>query len=114
MKHDGRIAYKTICAAKGGDTTAIKEILRHYERYIIHFCRRVFYDEHRVPHEVLDENRKKQIESSISTPWFSTMIQNVVPKGRRWRQNEFVILSKRTCLVRCAFTGWQACAGTPG
>ena len=63
MEIKGYITYETICAAKGGDTAALKEILHHYERYILHFCRRVFYDEHGTPHEVLDENRKKQIES---------------------------------------------------
>ena len=40
MERNGRIAYETIQAAKNGDTEAIDKILRHYERYILHFCRR--------------------------------------------------------------------------
>ena len=39
MEHNGRIAYETIVAAKNGDTEAICEILRHYERYICHFAK---------------------------------------------------------------------------
>ena len=63
MERNGRIAYETIQAAKNGDTEAIDEILHHYERYILHFCRRTLYDEQGVPHEVVDENRRKQIEA---------------------------------------------------
>lgn len=81
MKHDGRIAYETICAAKGGDTAAIKEILRHYERYILHFCRRTFYDEHGIPHEILDENRKKQIESEYINALILYYDTKRLPKG---------------------------------
>ena len=34
-----------------------------YERYILHFCRRTLYDEQGAPHEVVDEERRKQIEA---------------------------------------------------
>lgn len=63
MERNGRIAYETIQAAKNGDTEAIDKILRHYERYIFHFCRRTLYDEQDAPHEVVDEDRRKQIEA---------------------------------------------------
>ena len=63
MERNGRIAYETIQAAKNGDTEAIDKILRHYERYILHFCRRTLYDEQGAPHEVVDEERRKQIEA---------------------------------------------------
>ena len=63
MERNGRIAYETIRAAKRGDPEAVQEILRHYERYILRFCGRTVYDEEGVPHKVIDENRRKQIEA---------------------------------------------------
>lgn len=64
MKHNGRIAYQTIVEAKHGDPDAIQEILRHYERYILHYCRRTVYDENNIPHTVIDEEYRKHIESA--------------------------------------------------
>ena len=68
MKHNGRIAYETICAAKGGDTAALDEILRHYERYILHFCRRVFDDEYGILRAVVDESRRSQTAGAPGYP----------------------------------------------
>ena len=64
MKHNGRIAYHTIVAAKQSDPDAIQEILRHYGRYMMHFCRRTVYDDANVPHFVIDEEYRSRMESA--------------------------------------------------
>ena len=46
MKSDKLISYETIVAAKGGDSEAMCQILRHYEPYIICCSQRTFYDEY--------------------------------------------------------------------
>lgn len=63
MKHSQHIPYPTIVAAKGGDADAIQTILRHYERYILHYCRRTVYDEDNIPHIVIDEDIRSRIET---------------------------------------------------
>ena len=62
-KHSQHIPYTTIAAAKGGDADAIQTILRHYERYILHYCRRTVYDEDNIPHIVIDEDARSRIEA---------------------------------------------------
>lgn len=81
MKHDGRIAYKTICAAKSGDTVAIKEILRLYERYTSTFAGVSFMTRMGFPMRWWTKTGRNRLNPSISMPWSSTMIQNASPKG---------------------------------
>ena len=63
MKMSDKIDYPTIVSAKQGDEDAINRILRYYKPYILHFCKRTIYDEVGIPHEIIDENRKKLPES---------------------------------------------------
>lgn len=70
MKHNGKIAYETIVAAKHGDADAFCEILRHYERYICYFARRTVYDADGYPHDIIDENIKRQIEAEYLTTFW--------------------------------------------
>lgn len=62
-KHSQHIPYTTSAAAKGGDADAIQKILHHYERYILHYCRRTVYDEDNIPHIVIDEDARSRIEA---------------------------------------------------
>lgn len=81
MEINGHITYETICAAKSGDTDATAKILRHYERYIRYFCKRTFYDENGTPYEVIDENRRKQIESEYINALILYYDTGRLPKG---------------------------------
>ncbi|WP_417083218.1 helix-turn-helix domain-containing protein [Evtepia gabavorous] len=81
MEHNGRIAYATIVAAKAGDTEAICEILRHYERYICHFAKRTVYDADGYSHNIIDDNRRKQIEAEYLTALWLHYDIHRLPKG---------------------------------
>lgn len=70
MRHHNRIAYKTICAAKGGDNEAMSEILRHYDRYIAYFSKRQLFDEYGNPREAVDEEIKQMITSEYMAAIF--------------------------------------------
>lgn len=105
MEHNGRIAYETIVAAKNGDTEAICEILRHYERYICHFAKRTVYDADGYPHSIIDDNRRKQIEAEYLSVLLLHYDPNRLPKGETLEQvNRPAILPKRSCTAGSAFT----------
>ena len=80
------IAYETIVAAKNGDTEAICEILRHYERYICHFAKRTVYDADGYPHSIIDDNRRKQIEAEYLSVLLLHYDPNRLPKGETLEQ----------------------------
>lgn len=81
MKHNGRITYKTIVAAKHGETDALCEILRHYERYICYFAKRTIYDANGCPYDIIDENIKRQIEAEYLTAFWLYYDIHHLPKG---------------------------------
>ena len=81
MEHNERISYQTICAAKDGDGVAIEKIVRHYERYISHFAKRLLYDEYGNPREAVDEEIKKLIISEYMYAIVFTYDHCRLPKG---------------------------------
>ena len=81
MEHNGRIAYQTVCASKAGDSAAIEEIIRHYERYISHVSKRRLYDEYGNPREAVDEEIKKLIISEYMYAIVFTYHHHRLPKG---------------------------------
>ena len=81
MKYNKKIAYKTIVAAKQGDTDAISDILHYYEQYICYFARRTVYDMDGCPHDIIDENIKRQIEAEYLTAFWLYYDIHRLPKG---------------------------------
>lgn len=65
MKNDKLIPYEVIVAAKGGDSEAMRQILRHYEPYITRCSQRTFYDEYGNQYQMVDEEIKNRIQAKL-------------------------------------------------
>lgn len=65
MKDDRLIPYGVIVSAKGGDSEAMSQILRHYEPYIIRCSQRTFYDEYGNQYQVVDEGIRNRIQAKL-------------------------------------------------
>ncbi len=65
MKDKKLISYEVIVAAKGGDSEAMRRILRHYEPYIARCSQRTFYDEYGNRRQVVDEEIKSRIQAKL-------------------------------------------------
>ena len=87
MKHNGRIAYQTILAAKHGDLDAIHEIFHHYEPYIVHFCSRPVYDKNNIPHTAIDEECREQIEAKYLEAILLHYDVNRLPPGETLKES---------------------------
>ncbi len=81
MKHNGRIAYQTILAAKQGDLDSIQEIFHHYEPYVLHFCSRTVYDKNNIPHTIIDEEFRERIEAKYLEAILLHYDANRLPAG---------------------------------
>lgn len=86
MERNHRIAYEIICAAKQGDNEAMAEIVRYYEPYIAHFAKRRMYDEHGIPHDIVDEEIKSLIISEYMSAVFFHYDIARLPKGEMLEQ----------------------------
>lgn len=86
MKHNGRIAYETIVAAKNGDDDAIEEILRHYAPYISYFSKRQLHDENGNCYEYVDKDVKHQIEVEYILKVILHYDINRLPEGETLEQ----------------------------
>lgn len=65
MKGEKLISYKVIVAAKAGDSDAMRQILQHYEPYIIRCSQRTFYDEYGNQYRMVDEEIKNRIQAKL-------------------------------------------------
>lgn len=65
MNGEKLISYKVIVAAKAGDSDAMRQILRHYEPYIIRCSQRTFFDEYGNQYQVVDEEIKNRIQAKL-------------------------------------------------
>ena len=59
------LSYDTIVAATSGDISAIKEVLKKYERYITVLATRRFYDEEGSLYFRVDEELKNCLEAKL-------------------------------------------------
>jgi hypothetical protein len=64
-QHSRMLPFPVIVAASGGDTDAIKTVLKHYEGYIVALSARRLYDEDGNPHLFIDEELRREIETKI-------------------------------------------------
>ncbi len=65
MKGEKLISYEVIVAAKGGDSEAMSQVLRHYELYITRCSQRTFYDEYGNRYQMVDEEIKNRIQAKL-------------------------------------------------
>lgn len=65
MQSDKLILYDVIVAAKSGDSTAMRQILHHYEPYIIRCSQRTFYDEYGNQYQAADAEIKNRIQAKL-------------------------------------------------
>lgn len=52
--------------ARAGDTLAIAQVLRYYDRYINKICTRTLYDEDGMPFIGVDEYMKRRLQAKLT------------------------------------------------
>lgn len=81
MKHRKKLVpYKTILAAKNGDTFAMNEILVHYDSYINYYSRRDLCDAAGKPYTYFDEEIKARIQEKLLCKVISDFDPAKLPK----------------------------------
>lgn len=61
------LPYSVIVEASQGDVEAINTVLKHYEGYIAVLATRPFYDETGTPHNCVDEELRRLLETKLIT-----------------------------------------------
>lgn len=61
------LPFRIIKAASEGDLIAIKEVVKHYEGYIISLSTRKMYDENGKLHFCIDETLRLRLETKLIT-----------------------------------------------
>mgnify|MGYP005982142289 CR=1 FL=1 len=64
-KHEPSLSLETITAAIAGDSIAMTEVLKHYEKYIISLSLRTRYEDGYVSSVYLDEFLRRNLESTL-------------------------------------------------
>lgn len=70
------LPYSIILSAKSGDSSAIKEILRHYASYIAFFSKRAFYDDYGNYYEIVDDDIRQRIEAKLMYQIITSIKEN--------------------------------------
>lgn len=93
-----KIPYATILAVKHGRQEAMTAILRHYEKYIIHYATRTYYDRFGNAHCFLDEDIRQIIEA--------TLMRHIIYRFDPYRLPEGEVLEDTECPgVACCSAG---------
>lgn len=82
MKRD-KIPYSVILDATQGRPEAMKFILRHYERYILHYATRTYYDCFGIAHTFVDEDIRQNIEAALMLSIIYRFDPCQLPAGER-------------------------------
>lgn len=80
------IPYEVIEAAKNGDAEAMTSILRHYDRYISFYSRRMLFDGYGNQYEVVDEDIKNRIQAKLMYQIIYDFDTNRMPSGENLTQ----------------------------
>ncbi len=67
LEEKNLLPFHTIKAASEGDVTAINEVLKHYEGYIITLSTRKMYDGNGQVHFCVDETLRRRLETKLIT-----------------------------------------------
>lgn len=84
---NSRIPYKTIVAAKNGDSIAMNSVLQHYSSYIAFLSKRSFYDEYGNRYELVDEEIRQRIEAKLMLQIVCKFDPTKLPDGENLELN---------------------------
>ena len=87
MKHN-KIPYSVILDATQGHPEAMRTVLRHYERYILHYATRTYYDRFGIAHSFLDEDIRQNIEAALMLSIIYRFDPCRLPAGERLEDKE--------------------------
>lgn len=83
MKGDRMIPYGVIIAAKGGDSEAMSQVLRHYAAYIARCSQRPLYDEYGNRYQVVDGEIRNRIQAKLMYQIIYDFDPFRLPEGER-------------------------------
>ncbi|MCL2223958.1 MAG: helix-turn-helix domain-containing protein [Defluviitaleaceae bacterium] len=66
-KRGNLLPFATIEAAARGDVTAINQVLKHYEGYVIALSTKRLFDERGKPYMVVDTEMRRTLETTLIT-----------------------------------------------
>ena len=64
-KHRNLLPFQVIQTAASGDVSAINQVLKHYEGYIIALSTKRLYDEKGQPHMIVDNEMRRTLETNL-------------------------------------------------
>lgn len=59
------LPFVTVSEAAAGDPDAMREVLRHFERYILKMSTRLFQDEYGLSYRCVDDELRQRIENRL-------------------------------------------------